>query len=980
MPRSDQLSREELVQRQGFQIALMDRLRRMDNPVEIVAASTEMLGEALNAGRCGFAIVSADGASVRVEADWSGTLPSLAGEARLLDSFGPTVIDELRAGRTLVVHDSDRDPRVTGYAAGWASIGTRALIVCPILREDRLDSMLYLHHAEPRIWTTSDVALVEDIALRTREASDRAWSEAELRASEMRYRSLFNSIDAGFCVIEMKFGADGNALDYRFLEVNDSFEQHTGIKDAVGKWMRDIAPDHEQHWFDLYGRIARTGVSEQMELPAHELNDRWYLVHAYRVDDSQDNHVAILFTDLSDRRRSEMALSRSREELELATRAANLGRYDFLVQEDLLYWDDRCRELFGLSPGVPVSYESAFLAGLHPDDRNEADRAVRAALDPDGDHRFEVEYRTIGIEDGELRHIAAHGLAFFVDGVPVRLVGTVQDVSRDRKANAALREVEERLRLAGRATNDAVWDWDFRTNHVTWNEALHRAYGHDLNDVEPTGQWWLDHIHPEDCERIDVGIHAVIDSTGTDWSDEYRFRRADGSYADVLDRGYVLRDGDGAPIRMVGAMLDVSDRKAVERQLERERQRLREEVDATAAERDRAEEALRQSQKMEAVGQLTGGIAHDFNNLLTGISGALEMIQIRIGQGRVNELEKYSVAAQGAVRRAAALTHRLLAFSRRQTLDPRPTDINRLILDMEEMVQRTVGPQVAVESRAEPGLWQSLVDPNQLENAILNLCINARDAMPDGGRIIVQTENSWIDERTAREWDMVAGAYVKLCVSDSGTGMAPDVLSRAFDPFFTTKPIGQGTGLGLSMIYGFVRQSRGQVRIDTQIGVGTTICLYLPRLEQADASLGDAVGTLPATALSQPEPTQAATILVVDDDATVRMLAVEVATELGHDVLEAEDGPQALSILNGRSNIDLLITDVGLPGGLNGRQVADAALRLIPRLEILFITGYAEKAAIGDDQLAPNMALMTKPFAMDALAGRIGDILKTTRG
>ncbi len=979
MPRSDQLSREELIQRQAFQIALMDRLRRTDNPQQIVAASMEMLGERLDAGRCGFAIVSADGASVRLEADWSDSLPSLAGEVRLLESFGPAIIEELRAGQTLVVQDCDRDPRTAGFEAGWASISARAMIVCPILRDGRLDSMLYLHQGEPRNWTTSDIALVEDVALRTREASDRAWSEAELRASELRYRSLFNSIDAGFCVIEMKFEADGTPVDYRFLEVNDSFEQHTGIADATGRWMRDIAPGHEQHWFDLYGRIARTGVSEQIELPAHELNDRWYMVHAYRVDDPDKHRVAILFSDLSERRRAELALARSREELELATRAANLGRYDFLVQEDSLHWDDRCRELFGLPPGAPVSYEGAFLAGLHPDDRNDADRAVKAALDPDGDHRFEVEYRTIGIEDGELRYIAAHGLAFFADGKPVRLVGTVQDVSRDRKASAELREVEERLRLAGRATNDAVWDWDFRTNHVTWNEALHRAYGHSLSAVEPTGQWWLDHIHPEDCEQVDVSIHGVIDSTGTDWSGEYRFQRADGSYADVLDRGYVLRDADGAPLRMVGAMLDVSDRKAVERQLERERQRLREEVDATAAERDRAEEALRQSQKMEAVGQLTGGIAHDFNNLLTGISGALEMIQIRIGQGRVNELEKYSVAAQGAVRRAAALTHRLLAFSRRQTLDPRPTDINRLILDMEEMVQRTVGPQVMVESRPAPGLWHSLVDPNQLENAILNLCINARDAMPEGGRIIIETANIWIDERTAREWDMDAGAYVTLHVSDSGTGMAPDVLSRAFDPFFTTKPMGRGTGLGLSMIYGFVRQSRGQVRIDTQIGVGTSICLYLPRLDQVDVAQEDAIGEDASQALAHPEPAATATILVVDDDATVRMLAVEVASELGHRVLEAEDGPQALSILSGRSDIDLLITDVGLPGGLNGRQVADAALRLIPRLEILFITGYAEKAAIGDDQLAPNMALMTKPFAMDALAARIGAILSGSR-
>jgi PAS domain S-box-containing protein len=859
---------------------------------------------------------------------------------------------------------------VGACGAGWASIRTRALIVVPLLRDGRLEGIFYVHDGGPRDWPVADIALVEDVALRTREAADRAWSEAELRASEARYRSLFNSIEAGFCVIEVKFGPDGQALDYRFLEVNTAFTQQTGIADPVGRWMREIAPNHEQHWFDTYGRVARTGEAERFELPARALDDRWYLVHAYRVDDPHLNHVAILFTDLSDRRRAEEALERSREELELATRAAELGRYDYRPREGTLTWDDRCRELFGLSPGVPVTYESAFLAGLHPDDLVRADAAVAAALDPDGSHRFEVEYRTIGIEDGKLRHVSAHGLAFFEDRVPVRLVGTVQDVTADREAQAALREVEQRLRLAGRATNDAIWDWDFRTNHVTWNEALHHVYGHALADVDPTGQWWIAHIHADDRARIDASIHAVIDGEGTDWTDEYRFARADGSHADVLDRGYVLRDAAGAPIRMVGAMMDVSARKAVERQLEEDKQRLTQEADTAAAERDRAEEALRQAQKMEAVGQLTGGIAHDFNNLLTGISGALEMIQIRVAQGRVTELAKYSHAAQGAVRRAAALTHRLLAFSRRQTLDPKPTNVNRLVRDLEDMIARTVGPAIQLETVGQAGLWPTLVDPNQLENAVLNLCINARDAMPGGGRITIETANRLFDDRAARAIGLVPGAYISLCVTDTGTGMTPDVVSRAFDPFFTTKPMGQGTGLGLSMIYGFVRQSGGQVRIYTEVDQGTTLCLYLPRLEGAEV---EAEGAL-ADASARPAPPPAdsrGTILVVDDEPTVRMLAVEVAQDAGYHVLEAEDGPSALAILDDHPDIGLLITDVGLPGGLNGRQVADAALARLPNLRVIFITGYAENAVLGSGQLAPNMALVTKPFAMDALADRI---------
>lgn len=680
-------------------------------------------------------------------------------------------------------------------------------------------------------------------------------------------------------------------------------------------------------------------------------------------------------SDVTQAYEARASLAASREKLELATRAARLGQFDFWPQTGRLDWDDRCRELFGLHPGAAVSYETAYLAGLHPDDRAKADAAVGAALDPNGSRIFDTEYRTIGIEDRIERHIHARGSVVFEGDMPTRLIGTVQDVTADRTAQAALREVEERLRLAGRATNDAVWDWDFRSNHVTWNVALTHVYGHDLAQVAPTGEWWIEHIHPDDRSRIDVSIHSVVDGRGTDWSDEYRFARADGTYADVLDRGYVLRDEGGAPIRMVGAMLDVSARKAVERQLQQDRQRLAEEVEETAAERDRAEEALRQSQKMEAVGQLTGGLAHDFNNLLTGISGALEMIQLRVAQGRVNELERYSVAAQGAVRRAAALTHRLLAFARRQTLDPKPTDVNRLMFGIEELIRRTVGPQIEVETVGKAGIWTTLVDPNQLENALINLCINARDAMPEGGRITIETANKWLDERAARERDLGSGQYVSICVTDTGTGMTADVAAHAFEPFYTTKPMGEGTGLGLSMIYGFARQSGGQVRIYTEVGMGTTMCIYLPRhvAENGAVEVGAELDEKILSALNR--PSAVGRVLVVDDEPTVRMLVVEVTQELGYDVIEAIDGPSALRVLENKPAIDLLITDVGLPGGMNGRQVADAMVSILPGLKVLFITGFAENAVIGNGQLSPNMALVTKPFAMEVLATKIQDIM-----
>ena len=381
-------------------------------------------------------------------------------------------------------------------------------------------------------------------------------------------------------------------------------------------------------------------------------------------------------------------------------------------------------------------------------------------------------------------------------------------------------------------------------------------------------------------------------------------------------------------------------------------------------------EQLRQSQKMEAVGQLTGGLAHDFNNLLTGVTGSLEMLHTRVRQGRISEIDRYVLAAQGAAKRAAALTHRLLAFSRRQTLDPKPTDLNRLVAGMSELIQRTIGPEIALESVAAVGLWNTLIDPGQLENALLNLCINARDAMPKGGKLTIETGNKWLDERAARERDLTPGQYATLCVSDTGTGMSADVVARAFDPFFTTKPIGMGTGLGLSMVYGFARQSGGQVRIYSEVSQGTLVCLYLPR----HAGLGE---THVETAASTNDGTASLTetVLVVDDEPTVRMLVADILQDLGCTVLEAQDGASGLKEINSGVRIDLLITDVGLPGGINGRQLADAARVARPSLKILFITGYAENAVLSHGHLDSGMHVLTKPFTMDDLARRIRELI-----
>jgi PAS domain S-box-containing protein len=440
---------------------------------------------------------------------------------------------------------------------------------------------------------------------------------------------------------------------------------------------------------------------------------------------------------------------------------------------------------------------------------------------------------------------------------------------------------------------------------------------------------------------------------------------ADGARLPVYMSLSPLRSEEGAML-LCGVLTDLTEQKLHLRELAEANARLTGEI----AERERVEDALRQSQKMEAVGQLTGGLAHDFNNLLTGITGSLELLQTRMAQGRTRDVDRYVMAAQGAARRAAALTHRLLAFSRRQTLDPKPTDVNRLVAGMAELVRRTVGPGIAVEPIAGGGLWTTLVDPGQLENALLNLCINARDAMPDGGQLTIETGNKWLDERAARERELPPGQYITLCVSDNGTGMPSEVIARAFDPFFTTKPIGMGTGLGLSMVYGFVRQSGGQVRIYSELGQGTMMCLYLPRHHgEADDS-----GIL-AELADAPRAGRDETVLVIDDEPTVRMLVTDVLEDLGYTAIEAADGAAGLKVLQSDTRIDLLVTDVGLPGGMNGRQVADAARAIRPRLNVLFITGYAENAVLSHGHLDAGMHVLTKPFAMETLASRIKDLI-----
>jgi len=597
------------------------------------------------------------------------------------------------------------------------------------------------------------------------------------------------------------------------------------------------------------------------------------------------------------------------------------------------------------------------------------------------------------------------------DGEVEAVAGTTRDVTERKNSEArqhALFRLAEAIRAAGSLTEVASAAAHVIGDALTARWVSYKTLGPQQQVLE-LGQW---SFHPDGNDATALALHDerrlsqtlrsgsvvlvgnVADDARAAGVRQTHLAHGAASYMDVpiIEGGELVgvvhvssnvprtwTDNELAIVRDVSEQTRAAfERIRNQQALTTSEARLREinesleaEVSARTKELMATEEALRHSQKIEAIGQLTGGLAHDFNNLLGGITGSLDLMRVRLVQGRGDELFRYIDLAARSAQRAASLTQRLLAFARRQTLAPSPTNVNALIGGMEELIRRTIGPAITLEVVTAVALWPTFVDGPQLESALLNLCINARDAMPDGGRLTIETANKWLDDKWAQERDLPAGQYVCIAVTDNGTGMAPDVLARAFDPFFTTKPIGEGTGLGLSMVYGFARQSGGQVRLYSEVGQGSTVSLYLPRhLKEAQAEEIEPASAPAAAGRGE-------VVLVVDDEAPIRLLVAEVLTEAGYTALQAEDGPAALRLLHSAARIDLLITDVGLPGGLNGRQVADAACAARPELQVLFITGYAENAAFGNGHLPTGMQLLTKPFKMDALMQRVQAILES---
>jgi PAS domain S-box-containing protein len=866
----------------------------------------------------------------------------------------------------------------------------------------------------------------------------------------------------------------------------------------IGDLIRTVHPDDQPGLELAIAEATARGGQYVHQYRTRDAADAWRWVEARGWVNLDAAGMAYSFPgvliDINDKRRAEEARDRAESLLNTFVEAVPGVVYAKDRQGRLLIGNRGTTDLLGRPPEQYVGLTDAEL--LDNPQQAAAVMATDARIMSSG--ALEQLEEEVSYPDGK-RAFWLSTKAPFHDrhGNVIGLIGASLDITDRKAVEASHREIEERYRLAALATSDAIWDWRMSDGHVVWNEALATLFGHQR--LESSAQWWLDHIHPDDRARVGDSIHAVIDHGGEAWTEEYRFQRADGGYADILDRGTVLRGPAGEPVRMIGAMLDltgrkaaqaalteseerlrlateasdigfwdvdlvndlliwpartkamfgisaevpvsmadfygglhaedlektsaafaaaadpvqralydveyrtvgkedgvvrwvaakgrglfendrcvrvvgvaidVSARKAVEMQLKELNERLESRVAEEVAERIRIEDTLRQSQKMEAVGQLTGGIAHDFNNMLAAIIGPLDLLVGRLDPEDARA-RRYVDIAMEAARRAAQLTQRLLAFSRQQPLQPESLDANKLVAGMSDLLTHSLGGDVRLETVLAGGLWRTHADPNQLENVILNLAVNARDAMPEGGRVTVETANCHLDHGYALEHPGISpGQYVLIAVSDTGKGMPAEVIAKAFDPFFTTKEVGRGTGLGLSQVYGFVKQSGGHVKIYSEVGDGTTVKVYLPRLMGAGAetTLVDNSSPVPRGELQE-------VILVVEDEPAVRQFSVDALTELGYRVFAADSAASALQILEAEPSISLLFTDVVMPE-TNGRKLADEACRRWPHLKVLFTTGYSRNAVVHNGVLDPGVNLIGKPFTLQELAARVREVLE----
>jgi len=759
------------------------------------------------------------------------------------------------------------------------------------------------------------------------------------------------------------------------------------VREAWSEVWAQIAPNHEAILRGDAPSIFAEDIVLRIQRHGTTWEDAHFTVGYSPVADPTAptgiGGVLVTAVEITDKVAAQETKRLSEERYELALEATGaIGTWDWDILNDRLIANAKFAELYSVDSAAAARGEplDAFLAGVHPADLHNlrADIARSLKTVEDGPSEYRLLQR-----DGSTKWVIARG-RFQVDrdGRPVRQLGAVVDITDRKRIEEDLRENMSERRAAAaelarsveeeRATARALAQLNATLEERVAQQAAERdriwqtsqdllvvvdAFGR-LTAVSPSwrsmlgwqladliGRDYLTVIHPEDRATGQAALTRALQAPLP--AVELRCLHQDGgfrwiSWVATSERGLVYATGR-----------NVTAEKGA------------------AAELAAVQEALRQSQKMEAVGQLTGGIAHDFNNMLVVVMGSLELLGRRLGGGD-GRAQRCIEAATEAARRASLLTQRLLAFSRQQPLQPEAIDANKLVAGMSELIRRSIGSVVRLETVLAGGLWRTHADPNQLENIVLNLALNARDAMPEGGRLTIETQNAHLDERyVAGTPELVAGQYVLIAVTDTGGGMPASVIEKAFDPFFTTKPVGKGTGLGLSQVYGFVKQTGGHVKIYSEVGEGTTVKIYLPRLSGASVESGGAPHEPPPAAGELPE-----LVLLVEDEPAVRQYSAEALRELGYRVLEAESAAAALELLEAHPDIDLLFTDVVMPD-VNGARLAAEARRRKPDLKVLFTTGYTRSAVVHNGVLDPGVEMIGKPFTLDALATKIRFVLDT---
>jgi PAS domain S-box-containing protein len=1070
------------VRRLAFEAQLDDSLRDIDDPAAVLRTATRLLGQHLQADRCGFGEVTPAGDSVLIEADWTANgASSLAGDYRM-EGFQADLLAQCRAGRLVRLNTPKRGER--GEAAlVEASAQPAAGLAMPLLHDGEFVAALYVHAREPRVWSEDEVETLDLAAERTWTELKRARAEHQLRESEARMALAARA--SGLGIWDARADRDEVILSPRAREIWDF---PPDVRITRQDFLDRVLPE-DRTLFAQPSPFTEDGARErpyEMRLRGADGEIRWVRAYAQPIVETVDGREVVVravgtMEDVTDERRMQATLQESEARWRLALDAGRMAvwRMDARGRVEAT---PALNRLLGLPDDRPATLEE-LAAHDHPEDRHRLYKTAKGAL-ARGERYFDVEYRRL-LPEGETQWLMVRAeLLREQAGVFTGAIGVVVDITQRKRTEAhgrqvekELRDSESRLRIAQVAGRIGTFELIPKQRLMLVSEAFCHLWGVPVQPEYPVDEL-VGMVHPDDVGLL-RGQRLDPDNQDLDYR-EYRIRRRDtGELRWMARRGEARRDESGRT-RYLGVSYDITDRKLAELALQELNENLEAEVAERTAERDRmwrlsaelmvvtdfkgafvaanpawrkvlgwteadlkrrtvqelvhpedvertaremarlvqgvttfnfesrfrhkdggyrllswtavpdagfihglgrdvteeraaaealkrTEEALRQSQKMEAVGQLTGGIAHDFNNMLAIVIGGLDLAQRRLERGQ--DARRYLDNAREGALRAASLTQRLLAFSRRQPLTPKVLNLNRLVGDMSELLRRTLGETVALETVVAGRLWSVNADPGQMENALINLAVNGRDAMPAGGQLTVETANAHLDEAYAAEHPgLTAGQYVMIAVSDRGSGMSSDVQERAFDPFFTTKPAGQGTGLGLSMVYGFVKQSGGHIAIYSEVGVGTTVKIYLPRH----------FGEVPPEEAGPAQPAADSfggeVVLVVEDEDRVRQMSVDALRELGYQVHEAAGGEDALRRLGQLERVDLLFTDVVMPG-MGGRELAQEVGRRAPHVKVLYTTGYTPNAVVHNGVLDGGVAFLPKPFSVADLAAKVRAIL-----